>query len=78
LGHERLAKAWEFSVLHEWFFTRRDGTRVGPFAPLALDRIASTDLLQAPPPARKGVRAKPGRVERLLHAVTGQPGDDTV
>src|SRR3982750_2131080 len=61
----------ESPVPCQWFFTRSDGTRAGPFSPLALNGLASTDHLQASPRVRKGRVAKPASAKRLSLAATG-------
>lgn len=50
-------------MLCQWFFTRRDGKRLGPYSPLVLNQIASSDQLQACPGVRKQEMGRAGKVK---------------
>jgi len=62
-------------VPNKWFFTRRDGTRIGPLSPLLLNQMSSSDQLQASPKNADASIPTPKGEEGPLPTVTGPHGN---
>lgn len=65
----------EVSVPNKWFFTRRDGTRIGPFSPLILNLMASGDELQASSKIAEETSPTPRSENKPMPTVTGPDFD---
>lgn len=64
-------------MLLRWFITQRDGERVGPFSPLALNHVASDDRHQASSRFRQARMRRPRITRGPSPNPTGPKGNDS-